>query len=69
MSICDRGAGVERSILYEILGAVFTAKTTAGAVGVGMYLSREIVLNHGGDIRVESKKEQETMFTISIPIQ
>ena len=34
-----------------------------------MYLSREIVLNHGGDIRVESKKEQETMFTISIPIQ
>ena len=69
ISIYDNGIGIEQTIIDKIFDPFFTTKTTAEAVGVGMYLSREIVLNHGGDIRVESKKEQETMFTISIPIQ
>ena len=69
ISIYDNGIGIEQTIIDKIFDPFFTTKTTAEAVGVGMYLSREIVLNHGGDIRVESEKEQETLFTISIPIQ
>ena len=53
--------------LAQIFDPFFTTKTTAEAVGVGMYLSREIVLNHGGEINVKSTKEVETQFTISIP--
>ena len=65
--IYDNGIGIESTIIDKIFDPFFTTKTTAEAVGVGMYLSREIVLNHGGEINVKSTKEVETQFTISIP--
>ena len=65
--IYDNGIGIESTIIDKVFDPFFTTKTTAEAVGVGMYLSREIVLNHGGEITVESKKEVETTFTISLP--
>ncbi|MDD6804593.1 MAG: ATP-binding protein [Prevotellaceae bacterium] len=67
LSIYDNGIGIESTIIDKIFDPFFTTKTTAEAVGVGMYLSREIVLNHGGEINVKSTKEVETQFTISIP--
>ena len=69
ISIYDNGIGIEQSIVDKIFDPFFTTKTTAEAVGVGMYLSREIVLNHGGEILVESTKEVETRFTIVLPMR
>lgn len=69
ISIYDNGIGIEQSIVDKIFDPFFTTKTTAEAVGVGMYLSREIVLNHGGEILVESAKEVETRFTIVLPMR
>ena len=45
-----------------------TTKTTGEASGVGLYLSREIIQNHGGDIAVQSVKDEYTEFTITLPI-
>ena len=67
IGIYDNGIGIESTIIDNVFDPFFTTKTTAEAVGVGLYLSREIVLNHGGEITVESKKEVETKFTISLP--
>jgi sensor histidine kinase YesM len=36
-------------------------------LGIGLYLSHEVLQNHGGDIIVESEKDQHTSFTITIP--
>lgn len=69
ISIYDNGIGIEKTIVDKIFDPFFTTKTTAEAVGVGMYLSREIVLNHGGEILVESTKEVETRFTIVLPLK
>ena len=68
VSIYDNGIGIEASIIDKVFDPFFTTKTTAEAVGVGMYLSREIILNHGGNITVQSTKDEYTEFVISIPI-
>jgi signal transduction histidine kinase len=34
---------------------------------VGLYLSREIIQNYGGDITVKSQKDEFTEFSIILP--
>ena len=65
--IRDNGIGIEESIIDKIFDPFFTTKTTGEASGVGLYLSREIVQNHGGDISVRSVKDNYTEFTILLP--
>jgi len=36
-------------------------------LGLGLYVARQIVVAHGGDIRVESSNESGTRFTIDLP--
>ena len=65
--IHDNGIGIEEAIIGKIFDPFFTTKTTAEAAGVGLYLSHEIVLNHGGDITVKSVKNEYSEFTIALP--
>ena len=65
--IRDNGIGIEETIINKIFDPFFTTKTTGEAAGVGLYLSREIVQNHGGDIHVESVKNEYSEFTIVLP--
>ncbi|WP_459188443.1 ATP-binding protein [Parabacteroides sp. APC149_11_2_Y6] len=64
----DNGIGIEESILNKIFDPFFTTKTTSEAAGVGLYLSREILLSHNGTIRVQSEKDEYTEFILSVPI-
>ena len=61
--------GIEEGIIGKIFDPFFTTKTTAEASGVGLYLSREIVQNHGGDIQVKSQKNEYTEFIITLPVR
>ena len=67
--IHDNGIGIEEPIINKIFDPFFTTKTTGEASGVGLYLSREIIQNHGGDISVKSVKDDYTEFTIIIPLK
>ena len=67
--IHDNGIGIEETIINKIFDPFFTTKTTGEASGVGLYLSREIIQNHGGDISVKSVKDEYTEFTIIIPLK
>ena len=67
ISIRDNGIGIEDTITNKIFDPFFTTKTTGEAAGVGLYLSREIVQNHGGDISVQSVKNEYTEFIITLP--
>ena len=49
-------------------GKYITTKTTGEAAGVGLYLIREIIQNHGGDISVASVQDEYTEFTITLPM-
>ena len=69
VKIRDNGIGIEEMILHKIFDPFFTTKTTQEAPGIGLYLSREIIQNHGGDITVESVKDQYTEFTVTLPVK
>ena len=64
----DNGIGIGQSIINKIFDPFFTTKTTSEAAGVGLYLSREIILSHNGSIEVNSEQGEYTEFIISIPI-
>ena len=68
LKIHDNGTGIGESTIGKIFDPFFTTKTTGEASGVGLYLSREIIQNHGGDISVTSVKDQYTEFTITLPV-
>ncbi len=67
IKVYDNGIGIEESIVDKIFDPFFTTKTTGEAAGVGLYLSREIMQNHGGDITVKSMKDQYSEFMITMP--
>ena len=64
----DNGIGIEETIINKIFDPFFTTKTTGEAAGTGLYISREIIQNYGGDITVQSEKNKYTEFTITLPI-
>ncbi|MDR0348329.1 MAG: HAMP domain-containing histidine kinase [Tannerella sp.] len=66
--ISDNGIGIEENIRERIFEPFFTTKPTSDASGIGLYLSREIILNHKGSITVKSEKNDFTEFIVTIPV-
>jgi len=67
IKIRDNGVGIDEKQIDKIFNPFFTSKTTSEAAGIGLYLSREIIQNHKGDITVASVKGEYTEFTITLP--
>ena len=65
--IRDNGIGIEETIIDKIFDPFFTTKTTGEASGIGLYLSHDIIQNYGGNITVESVKDEYSQFTITLP--
>ena len=68
VTIHDNGIGIESSIIDKICDPFFTTKPTGEAAGIGLYLSHEVIQDHGGDIQIESDKDNYTKITITLPI-
>lgn len=66
--IHDNGIGIEENIKERIFEPFFTTKPTSEASGTGLYLSREVVLNHRGSLTVNGEKNNYTEFVLSVPI-
>ncbi len=67
MEFADNGMGIEPDILEKIFDPFFTTKRPGGGTGLGLSITHTIVKNHKGDIRVDSKPGQGTMFTVTLP--
>ena len=65
IKVYDNGIGIEESIQSKIFDPFFTTKPTAEAPGVGLYLSQQIMHDCGGNITVESVKDEYTEFVIN----
>src|SRR5262249_23268084 len=55
VSVEDTGPGVDPSNREAIFEPFFTTRVAAGGTGLGLSVAREIVLRHGGQIRVEDR--------------
>ncbi|MBP8115016.1 MAG: hypothetical protein KAY50_06645 [Chitinophagaceae bacterium] len=63
----DNGNGIPQKILDKIFQPFFTTKPTGQGTGLGLSLSYDIVKAHGGELKVETKEGEGTIFIISIP--
>jgi signal transduction histidine kinase len=63
----DNGDGIPDSVKEKIFQPFFTTKPTGSGTGLGLSLSYDIVKAHGGEIKVESKENEGTEFTIQLP--
>ncbi|HSX83544.1 MAG TPA: ATP-binding protein [Candidatus Saccharimonadia bacterium] len=66
LDICDTGAGIPADQLAQIFEPLYTTKPAG--TGLGLYMAREIVAAHDGEIRVTSQVGSGTTFTITLPL-
>jgi signal transduction histidine kinase len=67
VQIADRGSGIPPETLAKIFEPFFSTKAEGKGTGLGLYISRNIVLEHQGCMAVASLVGGGTVFTISIP--
>lgn len=66
--ITDNGNGIPQNIVEKIFQPFFTTKPTGQGTGLGLSLSYDIVKAQGGEIKVETKEGNGTIFIIRLPI-
>jgi PAS domain S-box-containing protein len=67
--IADTGCGISRDNLQRIFEPFFTTKKDTGT-GLGLWVSRELIEKHGGQMRVRSttaKSRTGTVFSLFLP--
>ncbi|PTM04795.1 MAG: two-component sensor histidine kinase [Bacteroidetes bacterium] len=64
----DNGNGIPQKVLDKIFQPFFTTKPTGQGTGLGLSLSYDIINSHGGDIKVNTKENEGTTFTITLPV-
>lgn len=67
ISVRDNGTGIPPSVVEKIFDPFFTTKTGTQGTGLGLSISREIVQEHGGEMRVETEEGEYTEFLITLP--
>ena len=67
ISISDSGVGIGPGDLNKIFDPFFTSKAQDKGTGLGLTVSLQLVRSMGGNIRVESKPGEGSVFTISLP--
>ncbi len=71
VTVRDHGIGIPTEDLPRLFEQFYRAGNAQGSnvpgLGVGLYLSREIVRRHGGDITVESREKEGSTFRIDLP--
>jgi PAS domain S-box-containing protein len=69
LTVRDRGIGIAPQDADRIFGRFERAisATAYGGLGLGLYITRQIVVAHGGRIRVDSAPGQGATFTVVLP--
>ncbi len=66
IKVKDNGNGIPQKILDKIFQPFFTTKPTGQGTGLGLSLSYDIVKTHGGELKVETREGEGSVFTILI---
>jgi signal transduction histidine kinase len=62
--VSDNGNGIPQKVLDKIFQPFFTTKPTGQGTGLGLSLSYDIVKAHGGELKVETKEGEGSIFSI-----
>jgi len=67
IKVTGNGNGMPENLVDKIFQPFFTTKPTGQGTGLGLSLSDDIVKAHGGAIKVKTKENEGTEFTIILP--
>ena len=72
VAVKDKGIGIPKKELDAIFGLFYRspdrAARDAAGMGLGLYISREIVSRHGGEIWAESVPAEGSTFFVTLPL-
>lgn len=66
--ISDNGCGIPEELIDRIFDPFFTTNEVGDGTGLGLTVSRDIILSHQGEFLVESQPDKGTTFIIQLPI-
>ena len=67
LEVEDNGPGIPEAILPRIFDPFYTTKTAGKGTGLGLAVSRSIVREHGGVIRVVTREGKGTSIFVDLP--
>jgi len=67
IKVTDNGNGIPQKVLDKIFQPFFTTKPTGQGTGLGLSLSYDIVKAHGGELKVETKEGEGSVFILHLP--
>jgi signal transduction histidine kinase len=71
VSVSDTGRGIPPSELGQVFDQLYQIRrddaTVHGGLGLGLYISQEVVKLHGGEIWVESEVGKGSTFSFTVP--
>lgn len=67
LSVQDSGTGIDEKIQNDIFKPFFTTKPFGKGTGLGLYIAKEIVDLHHGDITFGNNEEGGANFTVRLP--
>jgi two-component system NtrC family sensor kinase len=68
LEVKDNGDGIPKEYLAKIYDPFFTTKGEGKGVGLGLAVVYGIVESHGGEIEVDTKVGEGTIFRVDLPI-
>jgi len=72
VSVHDEGIGISQQDLERLFDRYYRVRSSdtrhISGFGVGLYLSAEIILRHGGHIWAESEKDKGSTFFFTLPM-
>lgn len=63
----NRGTPIPPQLMPDLFAPFRRGKQMGRGVGLGLYIAEQIVLGHGGSLRVTSSAEEGTTFRVELP--
>jgi len=67
VEIEDTGSGVPTELAVSIFAPFFTTKSQTSGTGLGLYISRQIVAEHGGSLELVQSAGCGAIFRVDLP--
>lgn len=65
--VADTGSGISPENLPNLFSPFFTTRKGSGGVGLGLYVTKHIAEKYGGNITVDSRVDEGTVFKMTLP--